>query len=244
MTARFLIALGSHLLKRLSPRFFAESGAFFLFGRSCLLNELELFPEKQSVDTSSTMTTKELAEALNVTPQTIRDAVERLGLAKSILQVKIRGQNSYAFTEAQATAIKLELQNHSKVNSLSPKTALEKQLIIRQAMQIQQEIIDELQAENTKLKTTNNLLMHTKKTYTASEIAKELGISSAKKLNLILEEKGIQYKRNGTWLPTAKYSESGYYEIKQEILDNGTVVYNSHITQKGRDFILNFVKAV
>lgn len=121
-----------------------------MFGRSCLLNELELFPEKQSVDTSSTMTTKELAEALNVTPQTIRDAVERLGLAKSILQVKIRGQNSYAFTEAQATAIKLELQNHSKVNSLSPKTALEKQLIIRQAMQIQQEIIDELQAENNK----------------------------------------------------------------------------------------------
>ena len=35
-----------------------------MFGRSCLLNELELFPEKQSVDTSSAMTTKELAETL------------------------------------------------------------------------------------------------------------------------------------------------------------------------------------
>ena len=116
------------------------------------MNELELFQENQTVDTSSTMTTKQLAESLGVSPQTIRDTVERLGLANSILQVKIRGQNSYAFNEAQATAIKLELQNHSKVNSLSPKTALEKQLIIKQAMQIQQEIIDELKAENEAMK--------------------------------------------------------------------------------------------
>lgn len=114
------------------------------------MNELELF--ENAVDTSSTMTTKQLAESLGVTPQTIRDTVERLGLANSILQVKIRGQNSYAFNEAQATAIKLELQNHSKVNSLSPKTALERQLIIKQAMQIQQEIIDELKAENEAMK--------------------------------------------------------------------------------------------
>lgn len=207
------------------------------------MNELELFPEKQSVDTTSIMTTKEIAESLGVSIDTVQAAVRTLQTTSENFPKFTQGQRA-VYNEAQVTAIKLELQNHSKVNSLSPKTALEKQLIIRQAMQIQQEIIDELQAENTKLKTTNNLLMHTKKTYTASEIAKELGISSAKKLNLILEEKGIQYKRNGTWLPTAKYSESGYYEIKQEILDNGTVVYNSHITQKGRDFILNFVKAV
>ena len=54
--------------------------------------------EKFSEITEKTMTTKELAESLGVTPQTIRDTVERLGLAKSILQVKIRGQN-FEFTD-------------------------------------------------------------------------------------------------------------------------------------------------
>lgn len=40
------------------------------------------------------MTNKELTESLGVTPRTIQQVVEKLGLAKSILQVKIRGQNS------------------------------------------------------------------------------------------------------------------------------------------------------
>lgn len=65
--------------------------------------------------TEKTMTTKELAVSLGVSTRTIQNTVEKLGLAKSISQVKIRGQLSYAFTEAQATAIKTELQNHSKV---------------------------------------------------------------------------------------------------------------------------------
>lgn len=59
------------------------------------MNELELF--ENAVDTSSTMTTKQLAESLGVTPQTIRDTVERLGLANSILQVKnemLEGKNN------------------------------------------------------------------------------------------------------------------------------------------------------
>ena len=58
-----------------------------------------------------------------------------------------QGQRA-VYNEEQVTAIKLELQSHSKVNALSPKTTLEKQLIIQQAMQLQAEMIAELQAEN------------------------------------------------------------------------------------------------
>jgi anti-repressor protein len=84
-------------------------------------------------------------------------------------------------------------------------------------------------------------LIHSTKTYTATEIAKELNLKSATELNKILESKGIQYKQNGTWLLTAKYSECGYTSIKQEELDSGRIIYNRHWTGKGRDFVVELL---
>lgn len=84
----------------------------------------------------------------------------------------------------------------------------------------------------------NAILTHVNKTYTMTEIAKELNMSSAKKLNEILKDKKIQYKINDTWVFYSQYSDLGYEEIKQEILDNGKVVYHRKITQLGREFIL------
>ena len=74
---------------------------------------------------------------------------------------------------------------------------------------------------------------------TTSEIAKELGLSSATKLNNLLSEKKIQYKQNKTWLLYSKYSELGLVSIKQDVLDNGKIIYDRKWTGKGRDFILN-----
>lgn len=88
----------------------------------------------------------------------------------------------------------------------------------------------------------NAILMHINKTYTMTEIAKELGLKSATKLNKILAEKNIQYKINNTWVMYSDYSNLGYEEIKQEVLDNGKVIYHRKITQLGRDFILNLLK--
>ena len=84
----------------------------------------------------------------------------------------------------------------------------------------------------------NAILMHVNKTYTVTEIAKELGLKSAIQLNKILAEKKIQYQVNGTWVMYSKYSDSGYEEIKQEVLDSGRVIYHRRITQLGREFIL------
>jgi prophage antirepressor-like protein len=83
------------------------------------------------------------------------------------------------------------------------------------------------------------LLMHSKKTYTTTEIAKELGFKSATAFNNDLNDKGIQFKRNGTWVLYRDYADKGYMEIKQDILENGIVIYNSHWTQTGREFLLN-----
>lgn len=85
----------------------------------------------------------------------------------------------------------------------------------------------------------NAILMHVNKTYTMTEIAKELGLKSAIELNKLLAEKKIQYKVNETWVMYSQYSNLGYEEIKQEALDNGKVIYHRRITQMGREFILN-----
>jgi len=87
-------------------------------------------------------------------------------------------------------------------------------------------------------KSQNKLLTHINKTYCATEIAKELGMKSANELNLWLKDKGVQYYMNKTWVPYSKYATSGYFDIKQEVLDSGKVIYHRKITQTGREFIL------
>lgn len=84
-------------------------------------------------------------------------------------------------------------------------------------------------------------LTHDAKTYTTSEVAKELKLKSANQLNKILEEKGIQYKLNGTWLLYSNYSDKNYVSIKQTTLDNGKIIYDRRWTGIGRDFIINLL---
>ena len=84
----------------------------------------------------------------------------------------------------------------------------------------------------------NAVLMHATKTYTSTEIAKELGFKSAIALNNKLADLKIQFKQNGTWLLYSQYADLGYTDIKQKALDNGQVVYDRHWTQDGRLFIL------
>ena len=84
-------------------------------------------------------------------------------------------------------------------------------------------------------------LIHNSRTYTATEIAKELGFKSAKTFNKDLENKKIQYKVNGVWVLSADYSDKDYVSIKQQELDNGTVIYNRRWTGLGREWLLNEV---
>lgn len=90
----------------------------------------------------------------------------------------------------------------------------------------------------------NAILTHVNKTYTMTEIAKELDLKSAIQLNKLLADKKIQYSVNGTWVLYSPYSSMGYEEIKQEILDNGKVIYHRRITQLGREFILQLFNEV
>lgn len=110
-------------------------------------------------------------------------------------------------------------------------------LLIAAATKIKEERAARLEAEKQRDK-----LIHQNKLYTTSEIAKELGLKSANKLNQLLAENKIQYKQNKTWLLYSKYADCGYVSIKQDILDSGHIIYDRKWTGKGRDFILNLLK--
>lgn len=118
-------------------------------------------------------------------------------------------------------------------------TALKEEKMLREKAQKEKDIAIE---EKKEAEEKRDLLIHTNKTYTTSEIAKELGLNSAQKLNQILHIKKIQYKRNNTWIPYAKYAALGYTSTKQMTNEHGIIVYNTKWTGKGRDFILNLFK--
>lgn len=106
------------------------------------------------------------------------------------------------------------------------------------------ELLTKLKEERearTKAETTVAILTHVNKVYTVTEVAKELQLKSAQELNKILCEKGIQYKINNTFVPYSNYAHLGYFDIKQEVLDNGHVIYHRKITQRGREFIINLI---
>ena len=85
------------------------------------------------------------------------------------------------------------------------------------------------------------ILTHVNKQYTTTELAKELNLKSAIELNNILLENKIQFKQNKTWCLYSQYANLGYVDIKQEVLDNGKVIYHRRWTQIGREFIVKLL---
>ncbi|TGY70907.1 hypothetical protein E5339_08200 [Phocaeicola sartorii] len=85
------------------------------------------------------------------------------------------------------------------------------------------------------------ILTHVNKTYTCTEVAKELGLKSAIELNKRLKDLGVQYKVNQTWVPYTKYETLGWFDIKQEVTDNGHIIYHRKITGIGRQGIINLL---
>ena len=98
--------------------------------------------------------------------------------------------------------------------------------------------LKEERQKRLKVEAKNQILMHVNKTYTSTEIAKELGFRSAIALNQDLAQRRIQFKQNNTWVLYSDFANRGYVDIKQEVLDNGKVIYHRRWTQLGREFLL------
>lgn len=114
-----------------------------------------------------------------------------------------------------------------------------KQLETTVAVQTQQ--ISELKPKATYY----DVILNCKDLVSATEIAKDYG-KSAKWLNNLLHELGVQFKQGGIWLLYQSYAECGYTSTKTHsyLDENGGnhAKVHTYWTQKGRIFIYNLLK--
>ena len=179
----------------------------------------------------------------------ITEGIDRLGRTQTITIINEANLYRLIFQSKKEEAIKFQdwvveevipaIRKHGlyATDEIIAKTLNNPDFMIELLQKLKKE-----REEKAKLQEKVTLLTHTKKTYTTTEIAKELGFRSARELNKKLEEMKIQYKVNNTWVLTAKYADFGYESIKQNILDNGTIIYDRKWTGTGREFLLNLFK--
>lgn len=81
-------------------------------------------------------------------------------------------------------------------------------------------------------------IYHSEKIYTATEVAKDLGMS-ARKLNAILNNLGIQYKQNGTWHLYAQHEHLVPSHCDYHITEYGQTMKWTNV---GREWIMELLK--
>lgn len=104
---------------------------------------------------------------------------------------------------------------------------------------------NELQSEQLKLSAPKvqyvDSVLQSNSTYTFTQIAKELDLSSANALTKRLKESEIIYRQSGQWMIASKYSGKGFTKTRthQYVKSDGTSGTNTITvwTEKGREFI-------
>lgn len=204
---------------------------------------------------NNVMTTKELAEALGVSTETVRTTAKKIIKPSKLIWRVINGGKSQIFDEAQATAIKIELQNHSKIaqngfDTFTIANDLEAWELQKRLDVYKDRRIAELTIENEKQK---NLLIEqqpkvefyddvtgSKDTIDMKEVAKILNIKNIgrNKLFEILRNKNILDRCNQ---PYQKYVDAGYFRVIESRfnLPDGEIKISlkTVVFQKGLDFI-------
>lgn len=187
------------------------------------------------------MTTKELAESLGVSVETVRTAARKLiDPSKSIWKV-VNGGKSQVFDVAQATTIKIELQNRSKVskngfNSLTISNDLEmlavqKKLSEYQDMRIAQ-LTAQIKEQAPKVEVYNRLIDRSG-LVNIRETAKELNVK-VKVLVVWLIGHGWCFRgKHCEFVATAEAVRRKLMAIR-ECESHGKVFQQSLITAKGR----------
>lgn len=202
------------------------------------MNELQNTELSPVVSAVNKMSTKEVADILDVDVKT----VQRAALSLDMDVERSGSSHTMLFDEAQVTAIKLEIENHSKVNALTPKTNLERQLIIQQAMQIQAEMIEELQNKVSRLEPAANFayqLCSSKDTIEIGECAKVLNKNIGRnRLFEFLRNSNVLQSNN---IPYQKYIDAGYFRVIESkyVTPNGEtkISLKTVVFQKGVAYI-------
>ena len=213
-----------------------------------IMNEIIQHQEKSS----SLMSTKELADALGVSKDTINSTVEKLELNGLLRRVYIlrNSQNGYLFDEEQATLIKQEIQKHHnlatrQIDNVS--TEVEENQVIAKAIGILQRRLSDAEKEVEKLKPAAEFAYQ----ICSSKDAIDIG-NCAKVLNRnIGRNRLFEFLRNKNILqpdniPYQKYIDSGYFrviETKFTIPSGETKIsLKTLVLQKGVAYINKLLK--
>lgn len=126
------------------------------------------------------------------------------------------------------------------LTELKAEREAKRQLETTVAVQTQQ--ISELQPKASYY----DVILNCKDLVSTTEIAKDYG-KSAKWLNALLHDLGVQFKQGGIWLLYQKYAECGYTSTRtHNYLDNSGNTHakvHTYWTQKGRIFIYDLLKS-
>lgn len=125
-------------------------------------------------------------------------------------------------------------------------TKLKEEREVRKALEIENKVQSQQIAELQPKATYYDLILQCKDMLSMTEIAKDYG-KSAKGMNKLLNEFGIQYKQGGVWFLYAKYQDKGYTQTKTQNYPkpDGTQGSRVHMywTQKGRLFLYDLLKS-
>ena len=137
------------------------------------------------------------------------------------------------------------------------------EMVMKRALEIANQKVEEMRQQNKTLETTvavqtqqiselqpkasyYDVILNCKDLVSTTEIAKDYG-KSAKWLNALLHELGVQFKQGGIWLLYQKYAECGYTRTRtHNYLDNSGNTHakvHTYWTQKGRIFIYDLLKS-
>ena len=130
----------------------------------------------------------------------------------------------------------------------------EKKVLAIENQSLQKEIV-RLEQDNSNLaaevqvlsddKNYLDLIMRSRSLMTVTQIAQDYGMS-AKAMNQILANMGIQYKNNGQWILYSKYKDGGYVSSRSIDITRADgrpdVVLHTEWTQAGRKFLYEELK--
>lgn len=152
---------------------------------------------------------------------------------------KMTGQKGVLFTAEYVTRFE-EMEKEINQPYKLPKNYKEALLQLVE----KEEQNEKLALENSELKPKaayHDLVLQSKSLLSVTKIAKDFGMG-APTLNKILNELGVQYKQDGTWVLYHKYQDKGYAQTKTHNIDAEKSNVHLYWTQKGRLFIYNILK--
>jgi Rha family phage regulatory protein len=235
------------------------------------MQELQTIQIENNSELGPVVTSRTVAEELGRRHDHVKRDLENILISPNVGALIIpsqykdtrgRKQNEYLLTKDGFTLYMFNIQGHNdfkmeyinKFNEME--SALQNKLPGSYKEAVAQllenlERNEELQLENSIQKqqigelkpkaTYYDLVLQNKSLLSVSKIAKDYGMS-ARSMNKLLHDLGVQYKQGDIWLLYAKYQDKGYTQTSTYALDEEHSKVSTKWTQQGRLFIYDLLK--